>query len=357
MPISTRGLGMATNATQQLAQLVASLGQQQAQGFRGIGDSLRGVQEDAARRKMQQAAHDQRQQQVDLQRQQFEQQNANRSTDLARQQEQQQALAQFVQGQMPMSPQQDATAAIPGLGPVASPQVPASMSQPALMAILRNIYNSAEAQAGRAFQGSENQLDRGHQSGMLDKRETGLNTRHGASIRSSHELQGKAHGHAEGMLGRRLSHTSQENDKNRTLTATEGNLDRGVRTSEGAANRASSEKIAAQRVQASGSGSASPDSSARAIAEARKAYNAISEKVAAPFKKQTREVPGDPKARAELIKIQKERAARLLGLLMDEAKSYIVRTPDGKVDREATLRAMPEALRREIEDLKRGTDE
>lgn len=312
MPISTRGLGMATNATQQLAQLVAALSAQKAQGIRGLGDTARQIQQDAARRKAAEVAQGQRQQGIDLQRQQFEQQNANRTADLGRQEQQRQALAQFTSQQMApqASPQQEAMGAIPGLGELSQPQGPdlSKLGPGALQAIVGNLFRQQAAGAERDFQGEQGALGRQHDMSRLGVLEGGKDSRLGQTLgsqegmqRTSIEEKRRAQ-HAEHM------YRGGESARQRAFAGRESGLDRSQRGELAGKDIASREKIAGDRLKAAGQTTGDGGKSiASQIAALRKQRNDALIKAKSPAKDALgKEAPFQPENRAGLESVVAE---------------------------------------------------
>lgn len=227
MPISTRGLGMATNATQNLAQFMAALGAQKAQGIRGLGDTARQIQQDAARRQMAQAAQDQRQQQIDMQQAQMLTDNYAASRKERQQEAQRAALEEHLKAK--------------------DPSVTSGMGSADMRALLGNLHASSMQKGQQDFLAGEGGKDRDLRTFLAKLAEQG-----------QLERQNLRFGHERGMQTERIGHAASEGQKDRDSSlhrvklnifnqSAENERGRRARAAENAKDRASSEKIAGMR--------------------------------------------------------------------------------------------------------------
>lgn len=223
MPISTRGLGMATNATQNLAQFMAALGAQQAQGIRGLGDTARQIQQDAERRRLAEAAQGQRQQQTDMQQAQMLNAQMADSRQRRMQEEQRAAQLQHVQSLLPQGQ-----------------QLPVNMPTSALDAMMANLHAQKMQDSRQGFQGQQGDKDRNLSRFLAELRELGMDTRLGVQLRHNESMQDTRLGHSasEGQKDRDSSlqrvklglfNTMAENERGRRARAAENAKDRGLR--------------------------------------------------------------------------------------------------------------------------------
>lgn len=324
MPMSIRGLGMATDATQQLAQMVAALSAQKAQSIGGLGDTARQIRQDIDRRGATEALQSQRQQQIDFQQAQAQQAQQQQAQQQAQAEQQRQALAGMVGPQTGM----DAS----GLG------------NAPLAAMLQNLHAQGLLDKRQGFQGRESELDRGHSSALADKRERGLSERQGAQITFGKESQERRIGANRDTQRREHTFKGQDSALQRLFAGRENAADRTQRADLSGKDRASRESVAKMRLDAAGKsvdpGADTRKARADRVGKLRSAILKLQADIAKPANSMGREKPADPAARAQLQTVLDD-ARKQLGMLLGDEFTELKKAKQ----------PIPASLRAELKDL------
>ena len=301
MPISTRGLGMATNATQNVAQLVAALSQQRSQSVRGIGDTIRQAQEGAFRRKMAEEQAARQQQQVDFQQGQALGAQAMAGMDRQKAEQQRQALASMV-GQQ-------------------TGQDLSGLASPAIQAMMQNFQRQQAAQASREHTSSESALDRGHSAGLEATRQSGMDARQRSGLDAGRSnLDTRLAAQREGRMADQTAR-SREGQLNRLFSFGQNQQDRANQRHITNQRVESSEKIAGMRAESPGRDPAAERRN-KSMSTARTSYYDLLEKIRSPMKVYGGEKLPDPAMRAKLQDLANMRGRELMSLLNEELLSY-----------------------------------
>lgn len=325
MPISVQGLGMATNATQNLAQLIAGLGAQQGAGLRAIGDTARQIQQDAARRKMAEAAQAQRQQQIDMQQAQMLNAQMAQSRDRRVQEEQRQAFQQYLQGLQPQGQ------ALPG-------GLPAN----ALQSMMANLHAQKMQSGQQAFQGEQAGMDRGLSRDLAAQREGGMDRRQTQGFEHQAGMQERSLGAQSEQAKLDRIFSAARDFQNRGAQSLEARRAREARAAEGEADRASAEKIAGMRTSMSAKPTDDPGKAIdESISQLRKRIASLQDQVNKPGRDITgEEAPPNAMNRQKIQSTLDAENERLIDLLIERRQAY-----------EASGQKIPAALDAELNRL------